>query len=704
MNKDYKIIKKNYGEEMAKFCRDNFPTILEEEGKLSGILLSTFAPNHNLYQDIIASNAKTKFIYFINKLNKRNKRIIKSTKSVIELFQEAGYDFYECKTKEDIDKFKKYYYEGEELCTFKENRLLYCHVFFAVKKDIDTIRREDFPFPEREDRYGTSVISIQFTKKAPNEVSIKNRYNHTVENPDATFSNNLDNIRPGLKDAFKREYHFTFKYDSRYLPSAFLKDYVYASDGKYYKYNIKSNWIYYCPNNTVIIHGIPKSFDKNEYLLIDCYLFDLKNKKVTLLDTFLDDSFITELEDINNISIINNNDTKIITIKTAKYQEEIEITVDKENRIISYKNNNTTHIGPFFMSLNKDLKSLECTKLETVEESFLERNINLERINTPNIQYIGSAFLSKNESLLSLYLPNVIEVEDEFLFTNRHLKELYVPLLKRVGNDFLYHNTKLSRVEFPNLEEIADYFLINNQALEELTIPKLRDSHNFFMSSSDLKRLSLPSLRLTGVNFLNNNQVIEHLYLPKVEYISHNFLRNNNSLTSISLPNLIDMSFGFLVENNVIRNINLPKVQHIGGFFLAKNITLENLYLPELTRVGICFLESNICLKHLYAPKLQIINNGFLPYNTRLEALSLPNVTTIGHNFLFNNKDLEEISLPKVEEIGEDFLFSNTALRVLDLPNLHKHGSNFLHSNNELAFINMPLIDDDLEKYIVRRK
>lgn len=45
----------------------------------------------------------------------------------------AGYILYECKTKEDIQKFKKYYHENEELCTFNDNRLDKCHVFLQLK-------------------------------------------------------------------------------------------------------------------------------------------------------------------------------------------------------------------------------------------------------------------------------------------------------------------------------------------------------------------------------------------------------------------------------------------------------------------------------------------------------------------------------------------------------------------------------------------
>ena len=120
-----------------------------------------------------------------------------------DLLNKAGYILYECKTEEEVQSFKKYYAKGEELCTFNGNRLDSCYVYFAVKKDVDNIKREDYKEPKRQDQYGTSVVSIQFTKDDTHTLSIKNRYNHTVDNPDATFSNDLDNIIKGLTDSFE---------------------------------------------------------------------------------------------------------------------------------------------------------------------------------------------------------------------------------------------------------------------------------------------------------------------------------------------------------------------------------------------------------------------------------------------------------------------------------------------------------------------
>ena len=139
--------------------------------------------------------------------------------------------------------------KGEELCTFNGGRLNSCYVFFAVKKNVNEIKRENFKNPFRQDEYGTSVISIQFSKDDTYTLSIKNRYNHTVNNPDATFSNDLDNIIPGLTKSFENYYGHQINSSKQVFE---LDGYVRANDGKFYKYNYEVDNIYYCPDNIII--------------------------------------------------------------------------------------------------------------------------------------------------------------------------------------------------------------------------------------------------------------------------------------------------------------------------------------------------------------------------------------------------------------------------------------------------------------------
>ena len=150
----------------------------------------------------------------------------------------------------------------------------------AVKKNVDEIKREDFKNPKRQDDYGTSVISIQFSRGASNTLSIKNRYNHTVENPDATFSNNLDNIILGLTDSFEQEYGYNLSHNR----SGFeIPGYVNVK-GKYYKYNYELDNIYYCPNNLIIDNfEVIRDYQQMErYIVFDYAIIDLQEKKVLL--------------------------------------------------------------------------------------------------------------------------------------------------------------------------------------------------------------------------------------------------------------------------------------------------------------------------------------------------------------------------------------------------------------------------------------
>ena len=131
---------------------------------------------------------------------------------------------------------------------------------------------------ERLAQDGTSVISLQFQKGPTNYLSIKNRYNHSVENHDATFSNNLENIISGLTESF--EFHYGFNLESQNKFN--LENYILANDGKFYRYNYELNNIYYCAENAVILNSRPRQRDKSRFIMMDFWVFDTKQKVVLL--------------------------------------------------------------------------------------------------------------------------------------------------------------------------------------------------------------------------------------------------------------------------------------------------------------------------------------------------------------------------------------------------------------------------------------
>ena len=456
---DLKIIKKQYGEKMSHLCRELFPTLLETPGRLSEILLKTFEPSKLLYEDLMQNNLKYQFQNFIYGLTEPIDIDKPVTKTPKELLDEAGYILYECNTEEEVQSFKKYYAPGEELCTFNGGRLNRCHVFFAVKKDVDKIKRENFKSPRRQDEYGTSVISIQFSRGTSNTLSIKNRYNHTVENPDATFSNNLDNIALGLTDSFEKEYGLDLSHNR----SGFeIPGYV-RVDGKYYKYNYERDNVYYCVDNIIIENfEVVRTFQQMErYIVFDYFILDLQEKKLRPYKTSIKDPehfgweidhkiakdpFIGINSKIKNIEVVKNKQTgnKIIYLYTG-HKEPIEIEINKYNQMIRYKNNNIRKLPDYTLYHNKYLKELELNGVVKVGKYCLADNYTLENLSMKNVYEIGENFLYYNKTLGNAVLPKFFFINDGFLGWNQvfdeqpvGVKNRFVKFLKKPDITYMY--------------------------------------------------------------------------------------------------------------------------------------------------------------------------------------------------------------------------------------------------------------------------
>lgn len=609
---DLKLIKKYYGEKMMHLCREFFPTLLESPGLLSDLILKNFEPSKFLYEDLVKNEKIYEFKDYIYNL-KESKKIEKTTTNTPkELLSIAAYDLYECKSEEDIQSFKKYYKKGEELCTFKGNRLERCHVFFAVKKNVEEIKRENFKNPERQDEYGTSVISIQFSRGENNTLSIKNRYNHTVTNPDATFSNNLDNIIPGLTESFEKHYNLNL---SNNKVSFEIPGYVKANDGKYYKYNYEINNIYYCPNNIIIDNFVVKKDyqEMERYLILDYFILDLKEKTIKLYDSSIKDSFLEGLNNIEKIEIIRDKktDDKEILIKCVEGTTLLKI--DKENNIIEYTNDTVTKINDNFLKFNKKLKSLYL----------------------PNVEEISNNFLLHNEILEEIILTKVKVIQDQFLSWNKKLESINLPSVEKIGNNFLMYNNTLKTINFPKVEKIGNAFLSYNKSL---------------------KNIKLPSVEEIGGSFLCNNTELEEIYIPKVKKISEKFLKYNNKIKVIKFDFLESVGTEFMRCNNTVEKVELPRIISIGDDFLYCNEVLREILLPRVKYIYEDFLESNNNLKILILPNVEIIGRGFLKTNKKLRHLEIPKANKIGGAFLLQNKTLETLIMPKyTATFGEFF-------------------------------------------------
>ena len=476
MNQDLKIIKKKYGEKMVHLCREFFPTLLENEGLLLKLMLNNFEPNHNLYDDIINQKKENEFKNYIYSLvDVENNYEIKVDKSPKELLDDAGYDLYECKSEEDIQSFKKYYAPGEELCTFDGGRLNRCYVFFAVKKNVDAIKRENFPNPKRQDEYGTSVISIQFDRSDAHTLSIKNRYNHIVNNPDNTFGSNLDNIIEGLTESFGKFYGLDQKHQKHQNSNFELDNYVRAGDGKYYKYNYEIGNIYYCPNNIIIDNFEVKRYEKEKYIIFNYFILDLVKKEVRLYDSNIGDSFPSTISNIQRIEVKRIEDKKEIKI-TLQDKSEVIIVLDKDNKIIKLENPNLKVVGDYFLVYASSLQELSMS----------------------NLQKVGKCFLSLGKNVRKLYLPKLQNVGNDFLGSNVALEIVDLPSLEEVGNNFLYYNNSISKLNLPALKKVGDYFLFNNRTLEEFDLSSLEYFGMYFLSYHPTDYVSVLNVKRKG--------------------------------------------------------------------------------------------------------------------------------------------------------------------------------------------------------------
>ena len=536
---DLKLIKDKYGENMAHLCRSLFPTILEKEGQLFKIMSENFQYSRDLYKDIIEFNLVDEFEEHIIGIFKKNEReIIDTNKSPFELMEEAGYTLYRCRTEEDIQSFMKYYAPGEELCTFKGGRLNTCDVFFAVKKNVEDIRRENFKNPERQDEYGTSVISIQFSKGPSNYVSIKNRYNHTVKNPDATFSNDLDNIIPGLTISFNKHYGYKMASPKSNFE---IQDYVQDINGKYYKYNEEVNNTYYCGNNVVISnHQLQDRFtDKNRYIIFDYFVLDMIKKTVFLYDPSLIgsesfvDTFIENVFDKIYIKKDKDKGTKTITLENS--DGKIIIELDKNNGMVSYYDDINKAIGNNFLS---------CVD-------------NVRYINLPNAELIKSNFLQYGNNVV-VDTPKLKTVKDRFMIYAKGA-HINAPLLETVGDLFMCANTN-AEVSLPSLVSCGEFFCSVNRQVSLVDLPRLKEA---------------------GYGFFRDSSIIKHLNLPSIEKMGDMCLAYNREMESFSAPNLIEIGKDFLKSNKTLKKFDVPKLEKVG----FRTLEMHQDIIPENVEV-----------------------------------------------------------------------------------------------------------------------
>jgi len=542
MKKDFDIIKKKYGESFAKMCRTYFPTILQDEGILPRILEEHFAPTKSLFDDIINSKSEDSFKAYIFNFYNRNKTDYSSVsiESPEELMKKAGYTLYKCETDEDVKSFMKYYEEDEELCTFRDEDRINTHtIFFAVKDNVDKIKRENFTSPKRQDEYGTSVISLQFSKGMQSILSIKNRYNHTVDHCDATFSNDLENIIAGLTDSFKKYYGITLLDGNNKL---YLPGYVQASDGKFYRYNYERENEYYCENNVKITtKGAVLHYDKSKYELIDYYLIGKHNKTIHCYFDGLPELITRGMKgNIKSIDVAYSEDKsqKYITFTRLDGSQTI-LTANKNNQMTVLTDDTTTTIPSNTVINQSYLEEINLPNCKDIQyNSFVNAN-QLQTLNAPKLETIGFGSFKKCHSLQQIDLPSIKAIESNCFSETPNLTSLNMPNIETISNDCFSDIREIKLINLPKIESIGNMSFGVCNSLSSIECPNLNNlGYRSFYITPKIKTLSLPSLRWIKTQCFKKANSLEKLYLNSCVHIEEDTFVKSNNLQSIYAPEL----------------------------------------------------------------------------------------------------------------------------------------------------------------------
>ena len=460
----------------------------------------------------------------------------------ITLLDAAGYNAYYVTSLEEQNKIEPYYATAEELkkmgihppsstgealCTFRDStRFKNYHIINAVRKDVDQIRREDFKGKEkREDRYGTSVISIQILKSG-GFISIKNRYNHSITNPDNTFNSNPDNIILGLSNAIRHHFDVDFSAQKVKLPNGYT-----FINNQIIKYNYEKDNIYFGSNFYVqdgVIHRL-----KSHEIMFNSYIFDLKTRTLTRLGALETDKKGADDTEFKRVF--------------AKETEGYNIVLKKAE-------------NGYHMLLHKP-----------------KENGSPEQ---PDIDFLTI----ENGQITELNLPTTTEIKDDFLQNNAdRLRSFTAPNLERMGDGCLNDPHLLTSLNLPKLKRLGNGCFINLYSLTTLDLPALSETgYKCFHSMYHLRSLNLPALTRVGWGFIQTNHCLKSIYLPSLTQMGDDCFCVSE-VKKAYLPALTKMGRDCL-RGGSFKSIILPRLSEVEHSCAVYAESLETFYAPLLKK------------------------------------------------------------------------------------------------------------------------
>ena len=494
----------------------------------------------------------------------------------ITLLSKAGYNAYVADTLEKQNAIKKYYAHGEELCTFRDNsRFKRYYIINAVRKDVDKIKRS--AHPSRDDKYGTSVISIQILKTG-GFISIKNRYNHTVQNCDNTLDSNPDNIILGLSDAIK--HHFNVDFSSQHVP---LPNHYVSIHGQICRYNSEVENIYF-GEDFYARDGKIYEIDKNSEIMIgNGILFDIKQK------CFVD---LTRMNDTKTMRyrfvMTLNNATQGKKITVQKNPSGGRDILADGTQLLTVENGEIVNIN---LPGKQDAVYLtECSNLRGEMDFSQVSNLVLKNA---NLSAVDNLVLPKNANFINI--EGAILPKCDLDLSNVHNINMTMADISRVINFKLSDYIPcFTRVIFPQCElgfnEEVNLTYADLSRVTKLTFSKnvrRAELANALLPNIDLDFSHIDKLNLRGVDLRRTPNIKLPRAGDRLNLVQAKLPAIDLDLRNIGTVQIEEADFSLLTD------LKLPKCTELwmeDTILPAINIDLSqsnNIYLPraDLSRV-----------------------------------------------------------------------------------------------------------------------
>ena len=698
--KIYDIIKKQNGEAFAKGIREfdngifdvpNLPYIVKFAGRNVLPLLT-----------------------FLESLKKINIINTKRGLNPLALLDLAGYDAYVADTFEKQNSIQKYFEYEEELCTFKDpKRYKYYHIINAVKKNVHEIKRDAFYGKERrEDEYGTSVISIQILKKG-GFISIKNRYNHTVEACDNTFNSNPDNIIMGLSNALRNFFNVDFSAREVPIPCGYT-----FQNGQIIQYELEKNNTYF-GKDFYLKDGRIVQINKDYQLMIMPFIIDLKERKVFNPAGVIDgikDVLEAEIQK-GSLQVLNQNGMKVLMQgkKAVLYVHEGMLKRLCLQNLVEMPTNSLKHF--------KGLEEVDAPNLKVINEWCFENLKNLKKVNLPSLETLYSFSFKGTDA--DVYAPKMqekgiyffgslaIDIKNKEIKTKGGYHSEFCTFLQSIilNNTvsvkqyldgicelmineepfFKFKNGKLVKIALGKITQLDAGVIHNLTDLEEVHLPNVSYvwSGNF-NECPKLKKIFLPKVTEIGSNVFCECESLEEIDCPKVRYLEWQCVNDNPNLKKVSMPKL-EKTKDYCFNHNGLEELHLPLLEKVKSNCFCHLPRLKKLNLPCLESTKercFCFLDE---IKELTLDSLKSYwGDCYMSNNPKLKRICLPNLEIVRSQTFLNCKELETLILRKAEFILDNVLNEMPALKNVIAPNVTFVGDNILSNCPHLTLVYIP--------------